>query len=123
MRPAGRVVERDDLHPVSELTEARRGRSAGQARTDHDYFEATFVRWVDELDLELVVVPFLFEWTGRNVGVERHWSPQLVVLEGGQAAVGGLVAGHVRSTAWSCTATGKLTLPTRISAANPCANR
>ena len=61
VRTAGRVVERDDLHVVTELAERRRRRRAGETGADDDDVEPALVRRVDELDRELVVVPLLGE--------------------------------------------------------------
>ena len=44
VRAAGRVVEREHLHPVAELAERRGGGTARQARTHHDHVEAPPVR-------------------------------------------------------------------------------
>ena len=71
VRTPGRVVEREHLDLVAELAERGRGARAGEARADDEHVELPLVRRVDELDLELVVVPLLGDRTVGDVGVER----------------------------------------------------
>ena len=66
---------------VAELGEARGRRRAGQAGADDDDLEAALVRRVDELDVELVVVPLLFERAGGDLASRASSSPQRVVPE------------------------------------------
>ena len=72
VRAPRRVVERDDLDVVAGLAERRRGRCTGETRADDDDVEAPAVGRVDELDLELVVVPLLFERAVGDVRVKRQ---------------------------------------------------
>ena len=71
VRAPRRVVERDDLDVVAGLAERRRGRRTGETRADDDDVEAAAVGRVDELDLELVVVPLLFERAFGDVRVKH----------------------------------------------------
>ena len=119
VRTAGRVVERDDLHVVAELAERRGGRRAGEAGADDDDVEPALVRRVDELDRELVVVPLLGE-SDRRDSASRASQPGLLRRI---ARRGSGRAGTSTSTRSSCTAIGNVRLPTRITAAKPCAKQ
>ena len=59
VRTARRVVEGEQLHPVAELTERRRGGGAGETAPDDDHLEAPLVRRVHQLHVELVLRPLL----------------------------------------------------------------
>src|SRR6185436_8751907 len=59
--PAGRVVEREDLHLVAELGQGGGGRRAGEAGADHDDLVLALVGRVHQLDVEFVAVPALLD--------------------------------------------------------------
>ena len=59
---------------VAELAERRGGTRAGEPRAHHEHVELPLVRRVDELDVELVVVPLLGDRALGDVGVERRCS-------------------------------------------------
>src|ERR1044071_6101644 len=62
------------MPPCAAMLCARRRprpRAPRQSRSNDDDFELSFVRRVDEFQIELVTVPFLGERTGGNVGVQR----------------------------------------------------
>ena len=100
VRAPRRVVEREDLDVVAELAERRGGRRAGEAGADDDDVELPLVRRVDELDVELVVVPLLLDRPVGDVRVERH------TPESSAARRPARCVGHAVSTRPSCTAIG-----------------
>ena len=59
VRPSGGVVVGEDLDVVAHLPERRCGGRAGQAGTDHDDLELASVVGCNQLEVELVVVPFV----------------------------------------------------------------
>ena len=102
VRPPWRVVVRDHLHLVAELTERRRGRRARQAAAHDDDRELATVRRVDEAHAELVRVPLVGDGAIGDLGVQAR-------------------LGH-RETAPVVMSNGMLTLPTMITPANAVAN-
>ena len=72
MRAAGRVLEAEvqDLEP--ELTQGRRRGAAGEAGAHDDDPVLSLVRRVDELHVELVLLPLALDGPRRDFGVERH---------------------------------------------------
>ena len=67
---AGRVVEREGAHVVAELRQRGGGRGPGQAGADHDDLVLALVGRVDQLHVELVLVPERFDVAVRDLGVE-----------------------------------------------------
>ncbi len=112
--PTGRVVEGERVDVVAELGQRGRCRGSGEPGADHDDLELPLVGRVDQLDVELVLVPFLGERAIGNVAVERA-----VRVDGG--GFGGGCHGGSPQTRSARTARGKLMLPTRISRAKPAA--
>ena len=98
MRPARRVVEGESLHPVPQLSQRRGSRGSGQTGADHDHAEPAAVRRVHQPDAEPVVVPLVLDGTFWDLGVEYF--------------------AHA-GTHPAKTATGRLTFPTTMKAANP----
>src|SRR5262249_9094306 len=81
VRAARRVVEREELDVVTELTEGRGCGRPGAAAADDGGRGAALVRGVDELDVELVLVPLLRDRALRDLGLKRTdhdvWSTPL----------------------------------------------
>ena len=72
VRPAGGVVVREDLHVVPGLAEAGGHAGAGEARAHDDDVELAAVGGVDQLQVELVVVPLVGDRAGGDLRVERQ---------------------------------------------------
>ena len=109
----GGVVEGEDLHVVAELGERGGGRRTGKTGADDDDLELSLVGRVDQLHVELVVVPLVLDGTFRDLCVEHHHghSPY------SRLYWPGVWPSRSISSAW--TASGKLRLPSRITAARP----
>ena len=74
MRAARAVLETEAFHLIAQFRQRRRRGRARQAAADDDDVEFPFVRRVDQLHIELVLVPLLRERAGGNFGVEFHFS-------------------------------------------------
>src|SRR5438105_503888 len=72
MRAAGAVLDTEAQNVVAELAERRGRRRASEASADDEDGVFPLVGGVDQLHLELVPVPLPIDWTGGNLGVERH---------------------------------------------------
>jgi len=70
--PPRRVLVAEAFDLVAQLGHGGRGRTAGQAGTDHDHTVFTFVGRVDQLVRELGVFPFLGDWPGGYFCIEFH---------------------------------------------------
>jgi hypothetical protein len=70
-----RVVEGEDLDVVTEFCERSSRRGACEAGSDDDDVEFSLVRRVDELDRELMVVPFVLDRAVGDLGVEGDHQP------------------------------------------------
>jgi hypothetical protein len=66
VRAARAVLEAEALHFVAEFRERGGGGSSGQAATDNNDVKLAFVRGVDELQVEFVLVPLLRYGAQRN---------------------------------------------------------
>ncbi len=100
VRATRRVVEREHRDAVAELAERGRRAGTGEARAHDEHVELPLVGGVDELDVELVVVPLLGDRALGDVCVERTDHETTPVT----------------------TKSGKLTLAMPISRAKPIAN-
>ncbi len=78
------VVEREQLHPVAELAEGRRRGCPREPTPDDDDLEASLVRRVHQLHVELVLRPLLGDRPRGDPGVEfsDHAGPLLVLRTG-----------------------------------------
>jgi len=70
MRAPGRILKTKTFHPVSEFTEGRRGRSAGEAAADDCDLKLSPVVWVDQSRMVLMISPFLIQGPRRNFGIQ-----------------------------------------------------
>ena len=71
VRAARRVLVAKALHLVTHLPERRRGARPGEAGADDDDLVLPPVRGIDQLGLELVLLPFRLQRPGRNSGIEH----------------------------------------------------
>ncbi len=69
MRAAGRILNAEYLHVVSEFAERSGCGSTAQAGSDDDDVELALVRGADYLDRCLVIAPLLSEFAGRNFSI------------------------------------------------------
>ncbi len=78
VRAPGRVVEDEVVHLVAQLREGGGGGGASEARTDDEDLVFPLVRRVDELRVELVMLPLFSQRAGGDVGIQRShvtWPP------------------------------------------------
>ena len=68
----GESWKREALHVVAQLGQRGRGGRAGQTGADHDDVVLPLVGGVDELDVELVLVPLLGQRPFGSFRFERH---------------------------------------------------
>ncbi len=71
VRAPRRVLVAKAFHLVAHLAERGRGARAGQAGADDDDLVFPLVRGVDQLRVELVLLPLLLERAGGDFGIER----------------------------------------------------
>ena len=84
VRPPRRVLVAEALDVVAELGQRRRGRRARQPRADDDDRVLALVGRVDELDVELVLLPLLLERAGGDAGFELHFSHPVSTATGNE---------------------------------------
>src|SRR3954447_9750255 len=84
MRTPRGVLKTKTFHPIPELAECCRGRSAGQTSADHNHFELSPIIRVDQSDMVPVISPFLSQQTRRNFWIEcsnhapnRLWNDEI----------------------------------------------
>ena len=73
------VLKAERLDVVAEFAQRGGGRAAGQAGANHDDAVLALVGRVDQLHVELALVPRLLDRSGRDSGIQFHASaPQIV---------------------------------------------
>ena len=72
MSAAGTVLKAEAFYVVTEFSQRGCCGRARESGADNDDLELPLVRRVDQLQLELVLVPLLRQRSGGNVGVESH---------------------------------------------------
>src|SRR5581483_4740602 len=70
VRAPWRILIAKAFHLVAELAERRRRRAACESRADDDDFKFPPIRRVDELRIELVLLPLFFERAAGDFCVE-----------------------------------------------------
>jgi hypothetical protein len=70
MRAPGRILKTKTFHPVSEFSEGRRGRSAGEPTADDYDLKLSPVVWADQSRMVLMISPFLIQRPRRNFGIQ-----------------------------------------------------
>jgi hypothetical protein len=65
-----RILKTKTFHPVSEFTEGRRGRSAGEAAADDYDLKLSPVVGADQSRMVLMVSPFLIQRPWRNFRIQ-----------------------------------------------------
>jgi hypothetical protein len=70
MRAPWRILKTKTFHPVSEFTESRRSRSAGEAAADDYDFKFSPVIRVDQSRMVLMIPPFLIQRPRRNFRIQ-----------------------------------------------------
>jgi hypothetical protein len=70
MRAPRRILKTKTLHPVSQFTEGRRRRSAGEAAADDYDLKFSPVIWADQSRMVLMISPFLVQRPRRNFGIQ-----------------------------------------------------
>ena len=68
VRAAGAVLKAEALDVVAEFAEAGGGSATGKAGTDDDDVVLALVGRIDQLEIELVLVPGLLNRPGGGVG-------------------------------------------------------
>ena len=71
MRATRRVLIAKTFYLIAKLAQCRRGRSARQAAADNDDLELAPIIRANEPRVIAMIPPFLVEWTGRNLCVQR----------------------------------------------------
>src|SRR5262249_579086 len=70
MRAPRRILKTKTFHPVSEFTEGRRNRSAGEAAADDYDLKFSPVVRADQSRMVSMISPFLIERPGRNFRIQ-----------------------------------------------------
>ncbi len=65
---AGRILKAEAVDVIAEFTEAGGGSGAGEAGAYDEDFVFAFVGGIDELELEFVIVPGIFDGAAGGVG-------------------------------------------------------
>ena len=66
MRAARRILVTETLHPVTQLAERGRGRSAGQTASDDDDFEFSAIIRINESRMIVMGAPFVGQRSRRD---------------------------------------------------------
>ena len=71
VRPPGRILIAECLDVVAQLGQGGGSRTAGQPGTHHNNVDVPFVGGVHQVDLVLMLGPFVGQWAGRDLGVQN----------------------------------------------------
>src|SRR5881275_3081376 len=71
MRAPRRILKTKTFHPITQLSQSRRGRTTGQAAADDDDIKLSAVVRIHQPHVVSVAAPFLRETPRRNFCVQR----------------------------------------------------
>src|SRR5207244_1392536 len=81
VRAPGRILKTKAFHPVTQFSEGRRGRSAGEAAADDYDLKFSPVVWTDQSRMVSMISPFLIQRPRRNFRIQSSNHASDIYLE------------------------------------------